>query len=156
MKVIRLATLSVIDHLFNQLCPGYSKEPHAALKHIWQTYNDSNGNIAFSSVFEYYTQILAASRPFIDQEVLPIATARLLSMALTLASWLASVPTSQTTASCKSALPLTSTKSSKQCSKPPFTLRWSSITSGLLLVRYMEVAVKPSPLRSTGANSKRL
>jgi hypothetical protein len=34
MKVIRLAAPSVIDHLLNQLCPGYSKEPHAALNHI--------------------------------------------------------------------------------------------------------------------------
>jgi hypothetical protein len=73
MKVIRFATPSVIDHLFNQLCPGYSKEPHAALDYIWQMYNDSNGNTVFSSVFEYYTQILAASCPFINQEVLPIS-----------------------------------------------------------------------------------
>ncbi len=73
MKVICLAIPSVIDHLFNQLCLGYSKEPHAALDHIRQMYNDSNGNTVFSSVFEYYTQILAASCPFMDQEVLPIS-----------------------------------------------------------------------------------
>jgi hypothetical protein len=51
MEVNRIATPSVIDHLFNQLCPAYSKEPHAALDHIWQTYNDSNGNTVFSYVF---------------------------------------------------------------------------------------------------------
>ena len=34
-KIIKLPTPSVLDHLFNQLCPGYSKEPHAALDHIW-------------------------------------------------------------------------------------------------------------------------
>jgi hypothetical protein len=72
MKVVRLATLFVINHLFNQLCPGYSKEPHTALDHIWQTYNDSNRNTVFSSVFEYFTQNLATSHPLIDQEVLPI------------------------------------------------------------------------------------
>jgi hypothetical protein len=33
-KIIRLATPSILDNLFNQLCPGYSKEPHAALDHI--------------------------------------------------------------------------------------------------------------------------
>jgi hypothetical protein len=55
IKVICLATPSVTDHLFNQLCPGYSKEPHAALDYIRQTYNDPNGNTVFSSVFEYYT-----------------------------------------------------------------------------------------------------
>ncbi len=72
-KIIRLATPSILDHLFNQLCPGYSKEPHAALDHIWQTYDDSTGNTIFSSVFDYYTQILAASCPFSDQEVLPVS-----------------------------------------------------------------------------------
>ncbi len=71
-KIIRLATPSVFDTLFNQLCPGYSKEPHAALNHVRQTYDDSNGNKVFSSVYNYYTQILAASRPFIDMETLPV------------------------------------------------------------------------------------
>ena len=72
-KIIRLATPSILDHLFNQLCPGYSKEPHAALDHIKQTYDDATGNTIFSSVYEYYIRILAASRPFIDQEVLPVS-----------------------------------------------------------------------------------
>ena len=72
-KIIRLATPSILDHLFNQLCPGYSKEPHAALDHIKQTYDDATGNTIFSSVYKYYTRILAASRPFIDQEVLPVS-----------------------------------------------------------------------------------
>ncbi len=72
-KIIRLATPSILDYLFNQLCPGYSKEPHAALDHIRQTYNDATGNRIFSPVFNYYTQILAASCPFIDQEVLPVS-----------------------------------------------------------------------------------
>jgi hypothetical protein len=62
-KIIRLATPLVLDTLFNQLCPGYSKEPHAALDHVWQTYNDPNFNTVFSSVYDYYTQILAASSP---------------------------------------------------------------------------------------------
>ena len=65
-KIIRLATPLVLDSLFNQLCPGYSKEPHAALDHVCQTYDDANGNTVFSSVYEYYTQILAASCLFID------------------------------------------------------------------------------------------
>jgi hypothetical protein len=72
-KIIRLAIPSILDHLFNQLCPGYSKEHHAALDHIRQTYNDATGNTIFSSVYEYYTPILTASCPFIDQEVLPIS-----------------------------------------------------------------------------------
>ncbi len=68
LKIIRLATPSILDHLFNQLCPGYSKEPHTALNHIRQTYDDSTGNTNFSSVFDYYTQILTASCPFSNQK----------------------------------------------------------------------------------------
>ncbi len=72
-KIICLAAPSVLDSLFNQLCPGYSKEPHAALDHVQQTYDNANGNAVFSSVYEYYTQILAAFCPFINQKVLPVS-----------------------------------------------------------------------------------
>jgi hypothetical protein len=72
-KIIHLAAPLVLNSLFNQLCPGYSKEPHATLDHVRQTYNDENGNTVFLSMYEYYTQIFAASCPFIDQEVLPVS-----------------------------------------------------------------------------------
>jgi hypothetical protein len=72
-KIISLATPSIADHLFNQLCPGYSKEPHVALDHIQQMYEDANGNTIFSLVFDYHAQILTTSCPFIDQEVLPVS-----------------------------------------------------------------------------------
>jgi hypothetical protein len=72
-KIICLATPLVLDSLFNQLCPGYSNKLHAALNHVQQTYDNVNGNAVFSSVYEYYTRILAASCPFIDQEVLPVS-----------------------------------------------------------------------------------
>jgi hypothetical protein len=49
-KIIMLATPSNLECLFNQLCPGYSKEPHAALDHIRQTYEDTEGNTIFQSV----------------------------------------------------------------------------------------------------------
>ncbi len=72
-KIIMLATPLVLDCLFNQLCLGYSKEPHATLDHIRQTYEDTEGNIIFQPVFDYYRQILSASCPFIDQDLLPIS-----------------------------------------------------------------------------------
>jgi hypothetical protein len=72
-KIVKLATPSVLDHPFNQLCPGYSKEPHAALDHLRQTYKDTSGNTIFMSASDYCTQILAASRPFIDKEELPVS-----------------------------------------------------------------------------------
>jgi hypothetical protein len=73
LKIIKLATPSIFDHLFNQLCPGYSKEPHAALDHIRQTYKDTSGNTIFSLASNYCTQIFTASCLFIDQEELPIS-----------------------------------------------------------------------------------
>jgi hypothetical protein len=73
LKIICLATPSILDHLFNQLCLGYSKEPHAALDHIPQTYNDAISNTIFLSIIDCYTQILAASCTFIDQEVLLVS-----------------------------------------------------------------------------------
>ncbi len=72
-KIIMLATPLVLNRLFNQLCPGYSKKPHAALDHIKQTYKDAEGNVIFQPVFDYYWQILSASHPFIDQDPLPIS-----------------------------------------------------------------------------------
>jgi hypothetical protein len=54
-KIICLATPSVLDSLFNQLCPGYSKEPHTTLYHVRQTYQDANGNTVFLSVYVHYT-----------------------------------------------------------------------------------------------------
>ena len=59
-KIIPLATPSVFEHLFNQLCAGYSKEPHTDLDHICQTYKDANGNTIFCSVFYYYPQMCPA------------------------------------------------------------------------------------------------
>ncbi len=72
-KIIYLATPLDLDSLFNQLCPCYSKGPYNAFNHIRQTCYDANGSTVFSSVYEYYIQILAASHPFINQEVLPVS-----------------------------------------------------------------------------------
>jgi hypothetical protein len=62
-----------LECLFNQLCPGYSKEPHAILDHIWQTYEDTESNTIVQLVFDYCIQILGASCSFVDQDPLPIS-----------------------------------------------------------------------------------
>jgi hypothetical protein len=72
-KIIILAILSILECLFNQLCPGYSKEPHATLDHIWQTHEDMEGSTILQSGFNHYTQILGASCPFIDQDPLLVS-----------------------------------------------------------------------------------
>jgi hypothetical protein len=73
-KIIMLAIPFVLKCLFNQLCPpGYSKEHHAALDHIQKMYEDAEGDTIFQLVFDYYTQFLGASCPFVDQDPLPIS-----------------------------------------------------------------------------------
>ncbi len=72
-KIIRLTSSLVLDTLFNQLCQGYSKEPHTALDPVRQTYDNLNSNTVFSSAYNYYTKIIATSRPFIDMKVLPVS-----------------------------------------------------------------------------------
>ncbi len=113
-KIVCLASpSSVLGTLFNQLFPGYSKEPHAALYHVRQTYVNQNGNTVFSSVYDYYTQILVASCPFIDMEVKPSSTVWTITCCLAFAHIF------QTTATPKTALPCIKGQSSKKCSKPP-------------------------------------
>jgi hypothetical protein len=45
--IIHLATPLVLNSLFNQLCPGYSKEHHTALDHVWQTYEQCKWQHSF-------------------------------------------------------------------------------------------------------------
>ena len=49
-KIIRIASPLVLDTLFNQLFLRYSKGPHAVLDHVWQTYDNQNGNTVFLSI----------------------------------------------------------------------------------------------------------
>jgi hypothetical protein len=72
-KIVMHETPSFLECPFNQVCQGYSREPHAALDHIRQTYKDAEGNTIFQLGFDYYTQILGTSCPFIDQDPLPIS-----------------------------------------------------------------------------------
>jgi hypothetical protein len=67
-KIICLATPSVINHLL--ISSAQDNPKRRALDHTRPPYEDANGNTIFSSVFDYYTQILATSCPFIDWEVL--------------------------------------------------------------------------------------
>jgi len=135
-KIIRLATPSILGHLFNQLCPGYSKEPHAALDHIWQTYDDATGKTIFSLVYDYYTRILGASRPFIDQEVLPVSICQVFMDGLNfclLAGFHTHFPNFSQ-----------SQERFRTCSKPPYVRKRSTPSSGQSLVRLL-VLVKHSP-----------
>ncbi len=63
-KVLKLGFKQICKSIFQQLCPGYSDQPHAALEHIRQTSIGPNGQMVTSTTVEYYQRMLNASRPF--------------------------------------------------------------------------------------------
>jgi hypothetical protein len=115
-KIFCLATPSPLDHLFNQLCPGYSEEPHTTLNHIWQTYEDASGNAIFWSVYDITLRFLPSPTLLWIRKFYQSASARPSWMALTVASMPVSALTSPTTASHKNVPTLTSAVSFKKCS----------------------------------------
>jgi hypothetical protein len=72
-KILRLASASICQTMFTELCPGYSTQPHAALDHIRQVHHDRDGNPLSSSVQAYYQQLMSASRPFSSQRECPVS-----------------------------------------------------------------------------------
>ena len=71
-KIIKLAWHQVCASIFDELCPNYSNQPHAAIKHIRQSYVDFDGNImCTSSVFAYYQRMMNAMRPFAGEAQFP-------------------------------------------------------------------------------------
>jgi hypothetical protein len=54
-QVVRLASPTIHQQLFEVLIPGYSLEPHNVLDHIWQSYIDANGTHG-PSILHYLSQ----------------------------------------------------------------------------------------------------
>ena len=53
-KILKLAWHQVSASVFNELSPGYSNQPQAAVEHIRQCYQDSKGNNNCTTVFIYF------------------------------------------------------------------------------------------------------
>ena len=66
-KVLKLGFKQICKSIFQQLCPGYSDQPHAALEHIRQTSIGPDGQTVTLTTIEYYQRMLNASRPFATQ-----------------------------------------------------------------------------------------
>ena len=49
-KILRLASSSITQAMFLELCLGYSNQPHAALDYIYQVHTDRDENVVSSSV----------------------------------------------------------------------------------------------------------
>jgi hypothetical protein len=70
-KILKLAWHQLCTLIFNELCPGYSNQPQAALKHIKQSYLDTEGNLVCTPVFAYYQRMMNAMHPFASKVQFP-------------------------------------------------------------------------------------
>ncbi len=71
-QVIKLASATIHQQLFEVLVPGYTLEPHKVLDHTFQSYIDQDGNHQRLSAQVYYTTFLNAVRSFYSLEEYPI------------------------------------------------------------------------------------
>jgi hypothetical protein len=72
-KILRLASPTIYNTLFMELCPGYSSQPHATLEHIRQVHTNAAGNQVVSSVQAYFQQLMNAAHPFSSQQSFPVS-----------------------------------------------------------------------------------
>ncbi len=77
-KILKLTWHQLCDSIFSKLCPGYSNQPQAVLKHIKQSYIDADGNNVCIPVFAYYQQMMNAMRPFAGKAQFPKSVCNLL------------------------------------------------------------------------------
>ena len=59
-QVVRLASPTIHQQLFEVLVPGYTREPHNVLDHIWQCYIDAEDTQIRLTAQVYYTTFLNA------------------------------------------------------------------------------------------------
>jgi hypothetical protein len=72
-KILCLATPTICNTLFTELCPGYSSQPHTALEHICQIHTDAAGNQVIITVQAYFQQLMSAACPFSSQRTYPVS-----------------------------------------------------------------------------------
>ncbi len=72
-KILKLGFKQICASIFQQLCPGYSDQPHAALEHIRQLAPGPDGQMVTASVIEYYQCMMNAARPFATKHTYAIS-----------------------------------------------------------------------------------
>jgi hypothetical protein len=72
-KILKIAWHQICTSIFNKICPEYSNQPQAALKHIKQSYQDGNGNVVCTPAIAYYQRMMNAMQPFARDECFPIS-----------------------------------------------------------------------------------
>jgi hypothetical protein len=74
-QVVRLASATIHQQLFEVLVSGYLMELHNMLDHIWQSYVNQDRKTVHLTAQVYYTTFLNAIRSFYDLEEYPIDVA---------------------------------------------------------------------------------
>jgi hypothetical protein len=77
-KILNIAWHQICTSIFNEICPEYSNQPQAALKHIKQSYQDANGNVICTPAFAYYQRVMNAMRPFAGDKRFPVSVCNML------------------------------------------------------------------------------
>ena len=67
-KILKLGFKRICSSIFQQLCPGYSDQPHAALEHIRHSVPGPDGQIVTASVIKYFQRMMNAVRPFATEQ----------------------------------------------------------------------------------------
>jgi hypothetical protein len=71
--ILKLGFQQICASVFQQLCPGYSNQPHVAIEHICQTAQGPDGQLVSALVIEYYQRMLNALRPFATEKTYAIS-----------------------------------------------------------------------------------
>ena len=68
-KILRVVQEKIFKTVFQAVAPNYTDQPEVALKHVYQIVTDKDGKKTCCLVQEYYTQILEAMQPVINESV---------------------------------------------------------------------------------------
>jgi hypothetical protein len=71
-KILKLGFKQICASVLQQLCPGYSNQPHAAIEHIRQSAPGPDGQLVTATTIVYYQRMLNAARPFATQHTYAI------------------------------------------------------------------------------------
>ena len=71
-KILQLGFKQICAAMFRQLCPSYSDQPHAVIKHIRQSAPGPDGQLIVASVHEYFQRLQNTSKLFAARKTLPI------------------------------------------------------------------------------------
>jgi hypothetical protein len=72
-EILRLASATVWNTMFLELCPGYSMQSHATIEHFHQVHFDRDGNQVISMVQAFFQQLMDAACPFSRHRDFPVS-----------------------------------------------------------------------------------